>query len=55
MGFFESCSTMPAWHAWLLAAGTSLAAFLSSTFNHQVKKILFHSIKKQRTRSSFFC
>jgi hypothetical protein len=37
MGFFESCSTMPAWQAWLLAAGTSLASLLSSTLYHQVK------------------
>jgi hypothetical protein len=48
MGFFESCSTMPAWHAWLLAAATSLAAFLSSSLSHQVKQILFHSKKKTK-------
>jgi hypothetical protein len=32
---------MPAWQAWILAAGTSLAALLSSTIYHQVKIILF--------------
>jgi len=41
MGFFESCPTIPAWQAWILAAGTSLAALLSSTIYHQVKIILF--------------
>jgi hypothetical protein len=41
MGFFESCSTMPAWQAWLFAAGTSLASLTVSTVYHQVKNILF--------------
>ncbi len=40
MGFFESCSTMPAWRAWILAAGTSLAALTCSCIYHQVKIIL---------------
>lgn len=36
MSFFESCSTMPAWHAWLLALATILTAFSSSLISHQV-------------------
>jgi hypothetical protein len=44
MGFFESCSTMPAWQAWLFAAGTSLASLTVSTVYHQVK--IFYSIFK---------
>jgi hypothetical protein len=42
MGFFESCSTMPTWRAWLLALGTSLAALTSSIIYHQVTIILFN-------------
>ncbi|CAF1438928.1 unnamed protein product [Rotaria sordida] len=30
MRFFEPCSMMPAWHAWLLAMGTIFVAFCSS-------------------------
>jgi hypothetical protein len=39
MGFFEPCSTMPAWHACLLAVGTSLASLTASTLYHQVSLI----------------
>ncbi|CAF1451360.1 unnamed protein product [Adineta steineri] len=35
MVFFESCSTIPTSHAWLLAAGISLAALISCTIYHQ--------------------
>jgi hypothetical protein len=42
MGFFEPCSTMPAWQAWLLVAGTALAALTNTSIYHQVKIILFN-------------
>jgi hypothetical protein len=46
MGFFEPCSTMPAWHAWLLAAAIGVVTLLGSTLNHQVERILFHYKQK---------
>ena len=36
MGFFESCSPIKAWQAWLLVAGISLLSLSNSTFYHQV-------------------
>jgi hypothetical protein len=36
MDFFEPCSTMPAWHAWLLAAACVLTAMFSSLLLHHV-------------------
>jgi hypothetical protein len=33
---------MPAWQAWLLAAGTSLAALAATFFYHQVTIILLN-------------
>ncbi|CAF1179879.1 unnamed protein product, partial [Adineta ricciae] len=35
MGFFESCSTMPAWHAWLYIVGIGLASLTSNVFYNQ--------------------
>ncbi|UJR31956.1 hypothetical protein I4U23_019429 [Adineta vaga] len=35
MVYFESCSTMPVWHAWLLVIGTSLAALTASLIYNQ--------------------
>ncbi len=36
MNFFESCSPMPAWHAWLLALATILTALSSSLLSQEV-------------------
>jgi hypothetical protein len=44
---------MPAWHAWLLAAGTSFAVLFASSIYHQVKRILFHS-KEKKISDVFF-
>jgi hypothetical protein len=41
MDFFESCSSMAAWHAWLLAFGTIFIAFMSSILLNQVSVIFF--------------
>ncbi|CAF1175851.1 unnamed protein product, partial [Adineta ricciae] len=35
MSFFESCSTMPAWHAWLYILGIGLASLTSNIFYNQ--------------------
>ena len=40
MGFFEICPIIPTWLAWLLAAGTGLAAFTSSLVYHQVNRFI---------------
>ena len=39
--FFKSCSTVPAWRAWLLAVSTVLVAFVSSIIFNQVSAIFF--------------
>jgi hypothetical protein len=36
MRFFESCSSMATWHAWLLAIATILTALSSSLINQSV-------------------
>jgi hypothetical protein len=36
MEFFEPCSTMPDWHAWLYAIATIIATLLSNVITHQV-------------------
>lgn len=41
MEFFESCSTMPAWRAWLLAVSTVLVALVSSIIFNYVSVIFF--------------
>ncbi|CAF0797603.1 unnamed protein product [Rotaria sordida] len=41
MGFFEPCSAMPAWRAWLIAISTVFVAFVSSIiFNQTYYQIL---------------
>ncbi|CAF1655089.1 unnamed protein product, partial [Rotaria sordida] len=39
MRFFEPCSMMPAWHAWLLAMGTICVAFCSSVILNYVSLV----------------
>ncbi len=41
MDFFDPCSTMPAWKAWLLASGTVLAGLCSSIIFNNVSVIFF--------------
>jgi hypothetical protein len=41
MEFFEPCSTMPAWRAWLLVVSTVLVAFVSSIIFNQVSIMFF--------------
>ena len=36
MRFFEPCSSMPEWHAWLLILAIILIALLASVITHQV-------------------
>lgn len=42
MNFFESCSTMPIWQAWLLAIACILTAIGTSLFIQHVKKNNFY-------------
>jgi len=41
MNFFESCSSMPAWHAWLLALAIILTALSSSLLSQEVYSFFF--------------
>ncbi len=36
MDFFEPCSTMPVWHAWILAIACVLTAICTSILTHYV-------------------
>lgn len=41
MDFFEPCSTMPAWQAWVLVFGIIFTIFCSSIIFNYVSFILF--------------
>ncbi|CAF4098406.1 unnamed protein product [Adineta steineri] len=46
MGFFEPCSSMPSWHAWLLAFATIIAALTSSLIvNEYVHRIDIYAMQ----------
>ncbi|CAF0789068.1 unnamed protein product [Adineta steineri] len=46
MGFFEPCSSMPSWHAWLLAFATIIAALSSSLIvNEYVHRIDIYAMQ----------
>ena len=47
MGYFESCSTMQTWQAWLFVFGAAFSCLLPSTIYNQVNLLLFQHNKRK--------